>query len=87
MRWLTKSKTLLPNNQLGFRPLSSCTDSLITLTNYIRGGFIDNASTVCMFLDIEGAFDNVAPSILLEDLFQLGIPVKTRKFISNAIFK
>ena len=31
--WYVKSRTLVPNNQLEFRPISSCTDSLVALTN------------------------------------------------------
>ena len=63
--------------------MSSSTDNLMILTNYTQGRFIDNAPTVCAFLDIEGAFDNVIPSILVEDLFQLSIPAKIRKFVYN----
>jgi len=43
--------------------------ALITLfINYIQEGFIDNAIIIGVFLDIEGAFDNIIPSILVEDL-------------------
>ncbi|XP_018360118.1 PREDICTED: uncharacterized protein LOC108759265 [Trachymyrmex cornetzi] len=67
--------------------MSSCIDSLVSLTNYIQGGFLNKAVTLCAFLDIEGAFDNVIPSILVEGLQKLGIPARTRKFISNLTFE
>ncbi|XP_011689989.1 PREDICTED: uncharacterized protein LOC105451319 [Wasmannia auropunctata] len=43
--------------------------------------------TVAVFLDIQGAFDNVCPDILLQDLSDIGIPARCRKFVENLIFK
>ncbi|XP_011049768.1 PREDICTED: uncharacterized protein LOC105143270 [Acromyrmex echinatior] len=60
--------------------------SSLSLNQMEKGAFINNALTICAFLDIEGAFDNMIPSILIEDLQRLGIPPKTVKFISNLLF-
>ncbi|XP_070525178.1 uncharacterized protein [Cardiocondyla obscurior] len=43
----------------------------------------DRHVTVCAFLDIKGAFDNVIPDILLDDLKEISIPARIRKFIAN----
>jgi len=48
-------------------------------------GFICGSSTVSIFLDIKGAFDNVIPNILIQDLGKIGIPARTRSFIYNLI--
>jgi len=81
--WFVESRHILPDSQLGFRPDRSCIDSLVILTSEIYKGFINNISTVCAFLDIKGAFDNVIPNILIQDLKDIGIPACTRKFILN----
>lgn len=83
LRWFIESNALLPSNQIGFRPRSTCSDNLVGLTTYIQGAYIDNALTICAFLGIEGAFDNVVPSILIKDLQRLGVPVKTANFVRN----
>lgn len=36
---------------------------------------------------MKGAFDNVDPNILLQDIRALGVPALTRKFIANLLFK
>jgi len=36
-------------------------------------------------LDIKGAFDNVVPNILIQDLENIGIPARVRMFILNLI--
>jgi len=51
-------------------------------------GFAKRTPTIAIFLDIEhstGAFDNVIPSILFEDLREIGLPVKTCKFVANLL--
>jgi len=51
----------------------------------IHKGFINNSSTVSAFLDIKGAFDNVIPNTLIQDLENIGIPARVRMFILNLI--
>jgi len=55
----------------------------VILTSDIYKGFINNSPTICAFLDIKRAFDNVVPNILIQDLKNIGIPA--RMFISNLI--
>jgi len=83
LQWFVESRHILPDTQLGFRPDRSCIDSLVILISEIYKGFINNASTVCAFLNIKGAFDNVIPNILIQDLKDIGIPARTRSFILN----
>jgi len=60
-------------------------DNIITLTNRIHWGFLKKRSTIAVFLDIAGAFDNVIPSILFEDLREIGLLAKVCKFIENLL--
>jgi len=67
---------------MGFRLSKSCSDNLVTFINYIQVSFLNGYTIICIFLDI-GAFDNVVPSILIQNLSEIGIPVQLRKFIFN----
>jgi hypothetical protein len=78
---------LLPPFQFGFRPHKSCTDALITLFSYVHNSFLEGEMTFAAFIDIEGAFDNVDPNILLEELRLTGVPARTCKFIANLLFE
>jgi len=57
----------------------------VILTSDIHKGFINNSPTICTFLDIKGAFDNVVPNILIQDLKNISIPAQIRMFILNLI--
>ncbi|KYN17860.1 RNA-directed DNA polymerase from mobile element jockey, partial [Trachymyrmex cornetzi] len=50
--WLMESQSLLPQEQMGFRPSRSCNDNLVTFTNYACSIFVwhDNPS---IFLKLE----------------------------------
>ncbi|TGZ47961.1 hypothetical protein DBV15_10259, partial [Temnothorax longispinosus] len=85
LRWHFEANDILSDTQFGFRSYRSCSDSLIILTNAIQLGFINGKFTVCVFLDIAGAFDNVDPFILLEDLQRKGVPAVIRYFIANLL--
>jgi len=85
LQWFVESRHILPDTQFEFRPDRSCLDNLVVLFSDIHTGFINDSSTVGAFLDIKGAFDNVVPNILIQDLRNIGIPVRIRKFILNLI--
>lgn len=63
-----ESQVILPNEQMGFRPNRSCSDSLVTLTNNIQTCFLKNEVVAAAFLDITGAFDNILPEKVLYEL-------------------
>lgn len=83
LEWWMEPKNLLPPIQYGFRKRKSCYDNLGILTTEIFSGFALRQFTVCFFFDIKGAFDNVVPNLLIEDLTNLGIPPKLCWFIYN----
>ena len=75
-----ESQTILPQEQMDFRPNRSCIDSLVILTNNIHTSFLANEIVAAAFLDITGAFDSV-----LSETQKIGIPAKLRKFIQKTL--
>lgn len=49
------------------------------------GEFVSGQSTSCLFLDVQRAFDNVVPNILIGDLVILGLPPKICWFVCQLI--
>jgi len=60
---------------------------LVTLTNRINFAFLNNAPSYAVFLDIAGAFDNVIPQILIQELHSAGFPASFCKFVQNLLFE
>jgi len=85
MQWVAESQFMLPESQAGFRSFRSCADNLTILTNHVHLAFMNRAPLLALFLDIAGAFDNVIPNILVQDLRMLGFPARTCKFIENLL--
>lgn len=73
--WLEKSKKI-PKTQYGFRRKCSTQEVLAHLLTDIQLGFSSNKSTSALFLDIQGAYDNVDLQILWSKLDKLGIPTQ-----------
>lgn len=80
--WFAESKGIIPNIQFGFRRGRSCADSFVALLSDLKNGK-KYKSIVCTFLDVQGAFDNVQPGILVKILSQIGIPGLLCKWIYN----
>jgi len=75
---------ILPEFQFGFRLAHSYANNLVTFSNRI---LLAGCFTVCIFIDITDAFDNIQPSILIETLRGLGVPAKICKFIQNLVIE
>lgn len=63
----------------------SCTDNLAIFHSSIALGFEKRESCAALFIDIQGAYDNVLCDILIKSLKELGIPEKTLTFIFNLV--
>jgi len=85
LMWFVETQFLLPEFQAGFRYSRSCIDNIVTLTNRAHEGFLKKSSTITIFLNIAGAFDNVIPKILLDDLREIGLPARLYKFVENLL--
>lgn len=85
--WYVESNNILPKEQYGFRKGKSCVESFVALLRDIKDSFQSFSSTVCAFLDVQGAFDNVDPTILAEVLIDIGVPGKVCEWIFKFLFK
>lgn len=85
VEWFVEKDYGLPNSQFGFRRGRSCQDSHIILTAEAYQVFAEDKIMGALFIDIQGAFDNVIHSILIEDLIKLRIPSIIISFMKNLI--
>ena len=82
--WAENNNILSPF-QYGFRKNRSCADNLGILSSELHLSLATNRFTAALFMDVNAAYDNVIPSILVQDLLQLSLSVKICKFIHNLI--
>ena len=71
------------NHQSGFRRAKSTDDHLFRLSQSIMESFNRGEHVVAAFLDVEKAFDNVWHSRLRYKIFQLDLPTKMTRWLSD----
>ena len=81
LQWWIEFNNILPESQTGFRKGQSTIDNLINLTLNVEKAFSNKKDHLAVFLDVNGAFDNVNVDILLQQLATIGCPFKLIKFI------
>lgn len=82
--WWVESSVVLPPTQFGFHRRRSCSNNLVLAAD-VYGGFASRQSAPCLFLDIQGVFDNVVPNILVNDLVTLGLAPKICWFVCQLV--
>ena len=70
-------------HQSGFRRAKSTDDHLFRLSQSIMESFNRGEHVVATFLDVEKAFDNVWHNGLRYKIFQLGLPTKMTRWLSD----
>ena len=70
-------------HQSGFRRANSTSDHLFRLSQSIMESFNGRQHVVAAFLDVEKAFDNVWHSGLRYKIFQLDLPAKITRWLSD----
>lgn len=85
--YFLETELILPITQYGFRKLKSCLDNLAIFTTDIKNAFATRQIVGAAFIDIEGAYDNVRPEILIKNLEELRLPKRVIKVIANLIGK
>lgn len=83
-KWV-ETRQILPNSQFGFRNHRSSIDNIAILTSHIYHSWYKDKVTSALFLDIQGAYDNVLGDILIKRLINLDMPRPYIQFIFNLI--
>ena len=78
-----ESKGFLNKHQSGFRRAMSTDDHLFRLSQSIMESFNRGEHAVATFLDVEKAFDNVWHNGLRHKIFQLDLPTKMTRWLSD----
>ena len=77
--------------QFGFRRGLSSVDALFRLETNIREGFVNREHTICVFFDLEKAYDTTWRYGILQDLHVLGLrgnlPLFVQNFLSSRSFQ
>ena len=68
LQYSLEYNNLLPVSQTGFRKGQSCVDNLVNLSLCADEGLANKKDTIAVFLDVQGAFDNVNSDILIKKL-------------------
>ena len=69
--------------QSGFRKSKSTNDHLFRLSQTIMESFNQGEHVIAAFLDVEKAFDNVCHNGLRYKIYQLNLPTKLCRWLSN----
>lgn len=81
LQWWVETQNIIPSSQCGFRKGKSCIDNLSNLTLKVDQAFSEKNHVLAVFLDVQGAFDNVVIDGLLSKLASIGCSTKIIKFI------
>ncbi|KFM71285.1 Hypothetical protein in type-1 retrotransposable element R1DM, partial [Stegodyphus mimosarum] len=74
VNWFWRQKSFYSDSQFGFTPRKSTKDALLRLNNILQYGKQMKLTSVLIFLDFEGAFDNAWWPSILKILKDAGIP-------------
>ncbi|XP_045452977.1 uncharacterized protein LOC123662136 [Melitaea cinxia] len=83
LEWFIERNHILPETITGFRKCHSTQHNLASLVSRIQLGFTEKYSTVCCFIDIDNAYNNVDVNSLLHTLDRLGVGTKICKYLEN----
>ena len=83
LRFHLEQVGFINKHQSGFRKAKSTDDHLFRLSQSIMESFNRGEHVVAAFLDVEKAFDNVWHDGLRYKIFQLGLPTKMTRWLSD----
>ena len=79
----TEHLNLLPRSQYGGRKGRTATDAVHSLVSFTKNAWRRKQEVVVLFLDVKGAFPNVAIPVLVHDMKKLGFHTKYTDWIIN----
>ena len=85
LSYYTEKYRLLPDHHFGGRPGRTTADALHLLTYRIKGAWRKGEVASVLFLDIEGAFPNAVPEILVRNLRRRGVPTRIINFTAEML--
>jgi len=74
---------LLPKSQYGGRKGRTATDAVHSLVDFTKRAWRRRREVIILFLDIKGAFPNVAVPVLVHDMRRMGFHPKYTDWITN----
>ena len=83
--YYTENHDLLPAHHFGGRPGCTTTDAVHLLVHWIKSDWCKGNLTSVLFLDVEGAFPNTVPAILVHNLQKRKILCKYVRFIAGML--
>lgn len=87
LQWWLEQNHHFPDEFYGFRKSRSCYDNIAALTTDIHISFLEAKYLSAVFIDIEGAYDNVNTRILVNELMDLGVPHKIVRLLKNIVWE
>lgn len=84
LMWWVESRNLIPGNFCGFRRGKSCYDNLANLRLDLDIARLQGLFMGVIFIDIEGAYDNVNIKTLIAHLIQIKVPPTIVKYIAES---
>lgn len=87
LEWFVEKNKILSKSQYGFRRGLSTKDNLCKLMVDINLAFSRNNYVVALFCDIKGAYDNVVPSIMFQELIKIGLPFRLVSALTFNIYE
>ena len=81
--WFLEKNKIRSRQQCGLRAHRGTTDHLVRLETFIRNAFVNREHTVCVFFDLQKAYDTTWKYGILSDLYDIGLRGNLPIFISN----
>lgn len=81
--WILERNNLLSNAQCGFRKGRSTIDHLVTMEHDILSSFAEKKECIGIYFDIEKAYDNLNPLLVLQQLREWRIQGRILSLIKN----
>lgn len=83
LEWYLERHKVYPNAMAGFRRLRCSIDNVIDLVTYVQHQKRLKRLSVAMFLDVKGAYDNVAHDAILDALEAVGLGGRVYRWTRN----
>lgn len=85
--WWLERNNILPKSQYGFRKTKSIQEAQASLLFDIHQGFLEQKSTMAVFYDIIGAYNNIQIPILIQKMDRIHTPKRIRNIVFQIIKK